>query len=333
MWGNLRTARTRPRGRGPIPAHAGQPWRWPTWWPSHRAYPRACGATSDDDPFPQDAAGLSPRMRGNRHPSAGRRRGGGPIPAHAGQPSPMAGRSRGGGAYPRACGATCPPPARSRNGRGPSPRMRGNPHDAREGARHGGPIPAHAGQPARRTQPSPTTRAYPRACGATEGMCRSASAQYGLSPRMRGNHPAVSDRLARQGPIPAHAGQPRANRDGVRSLGAYPRACGATGPVSWADPSAWGLSPRMRGNRNVSKVLTCAAGPIPAHAGQPVRWRPLVRRRRAYPRACGATRTRPWISASLPGLSPRMRGNRAPELGLDAADGPIPAHAGQPTGR
>ncbi len=75
---------------------------------------------------------------------------------------------------------------------------------------------------------------------------------------------------------------------------------------------------------------TCEAGPIPAHAGEPIESiaKPVLNW--AYPRACGGTRDPVWNENQQQGLSPRMRGNRhhvkpsLPDLG------PIPAHAGEP---
>ena len=154
----------------------------------------------------------------------------------------------------------------------------------------------------------------------------------GLSPRVRGNRYFMLMRRPLRGPIPARAGQPGGVHTASASLGAYPRACGATSRLQMLDQNHWGLSPRVRGNRATNLRRCWAPGPIPARAGQPLpsRWR-----RRgcwAYPRACGAT---PWpspVASMAMGLSPRVRGNHRTHLSMLARWGPIPARAGQPEG-
>ena len=48
-------------------------------------------------------------------------------------------------------------------------------------------IPAHAGQPFRLMMRFIIVRVYPRACGATKEATVEEVADFGLSPRMRGN--------------------------------------------------------------------------------------------------------------------------------------------------
>ena len=91
-----------------------------------------------------------------------------------------------------------------------------------------------------------------------------------------------------------------------------------------------GLSPRVRGNRTGLGLQLYWPGPIPARAGQPLPWRRRARPSRAYPRACGATRYPEALALQLPGLSPRVRGNRRYRQGHHPLQGPIPARAGQP---
>ena len=92
---------------GPIPARAGQPWRWRPGLGAGGAYPRSRGATTLSLPSCHAQGGLSPLARGNRlaalqNPSAQ-----GPIPARAGQPPRSQMRLRRRRAYPRSRGATC----------------------------------------------------------------------------------------------------------------------------------------------------------------------------------------------------------------------------------
>ena len=51
----------------------------------------------------------------------------------------------------------------------------------------------------------------------------------------------------------------------------------------------------------------------------------------AYPRVCGATVIVVVVISQTPGLSPRVRGNRAPDQCHVSRCGPIPACAGQPS--
>ena len=112
---------------------------------------------------------------------------------------------------------------------------------------------------------------------------------------------------------------------------AYPRVCGATPTIVHMLASSWGLSPRVRGNRKLRRKGVAPVGPIPACAGQPknkpdeefVVW--------AYPRVCGATGHRGLTLFQLPGLSPRVRGNRNSQNLSGMIFGPIPACAGQPS--
>ncbi len=51
----------------------------------------------------------------------------------------------------------------------------------------------------------------------------------------------------------------------------------------------------------------------------------------AYPRACGGTAAALAAMGAAEGLSPRMRGNLVGRARAPAEQGPIPAHAGEPT--
>ena len=111
---------------------------------------------------------------------------------------------------------------------GLSPRMRGNPGVGVLGQASYGSIPAHAGEPPDDARPITGTWVYPRACGGTapEGIHR--QSHLGLSPRMRGNHPAVPHAFVHLGSIPAHAGEPPDIGLGDDDDWVYPRACGGT---------------------------------------------------------------------------------------------------------
>ena len=90
------------------------------------------------------------------------------------------------------------------------------------------------------------------------------------------------------------------------------------------------FTPRLRGNLLVVLFVVLLAGSIPAPAGEPAAIRACRRSRRVYPRACGGTEQGRTVAAPAQGLSPRLRGN--PTLARDrkAANGSIPAPAGEP---
>ena len=70
--------------------------------------------------------------------------------------------------------------------------------------------------------------------------------------------------------------------------------------------------------------------PIPAHAGEPLPGARPARAARAYLRACGGARRRRGTMKAHCGLSPRMRGSPYEHEAKSNANGPIPAHAGEP---
>ena len=195
-----------------------------------------------------------------------------------------------------------------------------------------GPIPACAGQPANTKLSRMPSRAYPRVCGATGLCCFLSPGCWGLSPRVRGNRGVHSTLPGLPRPIPACAGQPTPSPAGAWTPGAYPRVCGATDKRPCPTTGFVGLSPRVRGNRELLNFLAIAGGPIPACAGQPLSSRFIFCNIWAYPRVCGATATIPMPVRLETGLSPRVRGNRTQSNNALRRGGPIPACAGQPHG-
>ncbi len=94
-----------------------------------------------------------------------------------------------------------------------------------------------------------------------------------------------------------------------------------------------GLSPLARGNPTRHFGCSTSPGPIPARAGEPVALYDLARELGAYPRSRGGTILVTATALAFSGLSPLARGNRGDgERGLRAC-GPIPARAGEPTGK
>ena len=72
-----------------------------------------------------------------------------------------------------------------------------------------------------------------------------------------------------------------------------------------------GLSPRVRGNQCVTGRSSGHSRSIPARAGEPHHSNDHMYMYTVYPRACGGTMYSVASLATLPGLSPRVRGNRA----------------------
>ena len=172
------------------------------------AYPRSRGGTL----FPQSGQGavkgLSPLTRGNPTRSRAARPAQRPIPAHAGEPYCV---------WHFYCSIL-----------GLSPLTRGNPRRNPHGRRRYGPIPAHAGDPARKYHRTTKNRAYPRSRGGTYDVELKAPACVGLSPLTRGNRCQKIPMPFLQGPIPAHAGEPRLNFRQSCNAWAYPRSRGGT---------------------------------------------------------------------------------------------------------
>ena len=93
-------------GKGPIPAHAGEPGAPEPLSGSAGAYPRSRGGTSAVAIRCAKDMGLSPLTRGNLNPMFSRSMNIGPIPAHAGEPMLKSVGHWPCWAYPRSRGGT-----------------------------------------------------------------------------------------------------------------------------------------------------------------------------------------------------------------------------------
>ena len=252
-----------------IPACAGEPTPARATSAPAEVYPRLCGGTGAAPWLSVCQAGLSPLVRGNLQALdqvAGPLRS---IPACAGEPAGAIGAVVDGQVYPRLCGGTgsCGLPRPS--ARGLSPLVRGNRRHLPAYPGRVGSIPACAGEPRPHTAPSGMPGVYPRLCGGTGRPQHPGRGGMGLSPLVRGNLMwcfAISSLLRS---IPACAGEPRAVVDAVRPFGVYPRLCGGTRHLRAPQLLAAGLSPLVRGNRNLEWIGTPKWGSIPACAGEP----------------------------------------------------------------
>ena len=239
-------------------------------------YPHACGETACSVPHAGRILGLSPRMRGNPSSRAADPADPRSIPTHAGKPKIDRISASCPRVYPHACGETALKPSWPLITAGLSPRMRGNQINRDLDRVVHGSIPTHAGKPTQRLPWAAFRRVYPHACGETEFAQNLFWKRPGLSPRMRGNLEDLKQLGRDAGSIPTHAGKPqRRGQDGAGG-GVYPHACGETPSPSVRQIPLWGLSPRMRGNRN-SEIQPCPRmGSIPTHAGKPTGRRPMV---------------------------------------------------------
>ena len=193
-----------------------------------RAYPRGRGETMNSGGSWLSGLGLSPRARGNRGVVRAGSRVHGPIPAGAGKPQPLEIGWQRVGAYPRGRGETGQACLTVAGSPGLSPRARGNQRATCE--RHGywGPIPAGAGKPKVSKFLADVDGAYPRGRGETSRNCSSLMADWGLSPRARGNPAQRADEPPPPGPIPAGAGKPSILSGNAAVSKAYPRGRGET---------------------------------------------------------------------------------------------------------
>ena len=147
MRGNrLRRRRQSARARS-IPAYAGEPCHIRRAALHQRVYPRVCGGTVPGGFQPDEAAGLSPRMRGNRPPPPPAGLYNRSIPAYAGEPVARTAALRRRRVYPRVCGGTGGAEGHFGGLMGLSPRMRGNLVGGGNDNSIRRSIPAYAGEP------------------------------------------------------------------------------------------------------------------------------------------------------------------------------------------
>ena len=255
------------------------------------------------------AAGLSPRVRGNRAAAVKRDSRAGSIPACAGEPSSALYWGGAGAVYPRVCGGTTPSLSTLAASGGLSPRVRGNPAPIGKYNPGQGSIPACAGEPPVAGGYGRPGWVYPRVCGGTHIPPAARADTGGLSPRVRGNRRRRADRRRRAGSIPACAGEPVPRQLHHPAGRVYPRVCGGTPAPGPGVSARLGLSPRVRGNLSSWSRATEAEGSIPACAGEPALQPVVLGGGEVYPRVCGGTPDvgKDFMLAS--GLSPRVRGN------------------------
>ena len=92
--------------------------------------------------------------------------------------------------------------------KGLSPRVRGNLLEVNGVTDCLGSIPACAGEPLSVSRGPGLLAVYPRVCGGTEFVRGQTNAEYGLSPRVRGNPAPLCEYAHNSRSIPACAGEP-----------------------------------------------------------------------------------------------------------------------------
>ena len=190
--------------------------------------------------------------------------------------------------------------------------MRGNLAEQRRAARHGGTIPAGAGEPGGSASSGGSAWDHPRGCGGTLSQNRPVSGGRGPSPRVRGNLSSDYADMGLDGTIPAGAGEPFPSDHPRCPPRDHPRGCGGTNSLGKHTRAKAGPSPRVRGNLRPPPSEQDRYGTIPAGAGEPagqaMEGHPLA----DHPRGCGGTRGAVHGGGAFWGPSPRVRGN--PEL-------------------
>ena len=228
------------------------------------------------------------------------------------------------------CGGTSSVSKLSASQLGLSPRVRGNPSGHKGAGLYPGSIPACAGEPQSEPHSSLSCAVYPRVCGGTGSTSAAWDFSEGLSPRVRGNPPALFSASHTERSIPACAGEPSRPCPRAITKWVYPRVCGGTAPALDAAPCAEGLSPRVRGNLDRGRYNRIVARSIPACAGEPKAVVGRINRNRVYPRVCGGTVPVSNVPRTCQGLSPRVRGNRKMLEKKTKVERSIPACAGEP---
>ena len=255
-----------PRGRGnrqpgaggicvlrSIPAWAGKPPRASAWSTSDKVYPRVGGETDEAAHDAENAAGLSPRGRGNRAVPDQIDFAYGSIPAWAGKPYAATPACPPLAVYPRVGGETVVLRKCLSTQDGLSPRGRGNRLQLCVALIADGSIPAWAGKPERTSSIERKVEVYPRVGGETGAIVGQIQSDQGLSPRGRGNRFFSCAFVSSFRSIPAWAGKPRSCVVGLHGDEVYPRVGGETRTGIATRDSCDGLSPRGRGNRDAGR--------------------------------------------------------------------------------
>ena len=213
---------------------------------------------------------------------------------------------------------------------GLSPRIRGNPRLALERLGDFRSIPAYTGEPVMVKHSLSEKTVYPRVYGGTSCLSHWPVKDSGLSPRIRGNHVHEGPLRRGDGSIPAYTGEPSVEPQAHGGFRVYPRVYGGTVCFSRMSIPNGGLSPRIRGNRDLRLRRRVGRRSIPAYTGEPHRDRGSGSDGGVYPRVYGGTPSLSGDHSAKNGLSPRIRGNRPYSDAVGRLLRSIPAYTGEP---
>ena len=230
-------------------------------------HPRACGEHTLRIIAIRAGAGSSPRVRGTRHHSDGRRACRRFIPARAGNTQVARLQHRLSAVHPRA--------------------WRGTHHHHPRRGQQCRFIPARAGNTKRTRLSAIPSPVHPRACGEHLEQARDTVFDNGSSPRVRGTRRRHGCRGGHRRFIPARAGNTsRHSRSGERSS-VHPRACGEHTGTHEFGHVVGGSSPRVRGTLVGNRVGDAFDRFIPARAGNTRMPDAFSVITAVHPRACG----------------------------------------------
>jgi len=258
----------RARGRGWIPAGAGETLQSPRYRSVAGVDPRGGGGDSWQYWAGVAFAGGSPRGRGRRGTPRPRCGDDGWIPAGAGETEPPP-RSRDRARVdPRGGGGDSLSTSEAVPARGGSPRGRGRPSIVLVDDPGGGWIPAGAGETPRQTGSSHRQRVDPRGGGGDMRVGGSYTRTPGGSPRGRGRLAERSGRRDPPGWIPAGAGETASHASRNVDCRVDPRGGGGDRHMGVLKRPEKGGSPRGRGRPTHGGIEAAGEGWIPAGAGE-----------------------------------------------------------------
>ena len=230
--------------------------------------PRGCGGDLSVPNAAVPAMGRSPRVRGRHAVGPHHAEWRGSIPAGAGETSRSLSTRATSRVDPRGCGGDDREYVVWSTDEGRSPRVRGR-HTAWPRPASGqGSIPAGAGETSTRARPHARTRVDPRGCGGDQSPAHGMPMHLGRSPRVRGRLARAALGQARQGSIPAGAGETPRRSAAPCAAGVDPRGCGGDLKMLSDLSDAEGRSPRVRGRPCAAPAHLLARGSIPAGAGE-----------------------------------------------------------------
>ena len=211
-------------------------------------------------------------------------------------------------ADPRVCGGNLKYHSWRRVPWGRSPRMRGKLLLIPAYTVLSRPIPAYAGETNSAFDNLCTDEADPRVCGGNVLRTLCPACQVGRSPRMRGKHNGLVIDFILIRPIPAYAGETKAQAIVFLPSQADPRVCGGNCLHGLDSFLKLGRSPRMRGKRWHAARVKRSVRPIPAYAGETLIRLSFPVLVKADPRVCGGNIQFHGKYPGKIGRSPRMRG-------------------------